>query len=179
VDRRERERILGEYGVRDDTVRGRAERRWLELDAETNPLRGRPLRQRIRNHRIDPHTYVAALGGPLPYMVRLRTIEEETAAHEARLAEEWSALAAECFGDATRFARVWRETAGAWNFVAVNILIEKHNRWFPAEARLPMDPRTGDFVLVGGRPYRREPLGEAWVLERFPPELAPALAAAA
>jgi hypothetical protein len=31
-----------------------------------------------------------------------------------------------------------------------------------------MDPRTGDYALVGGRPYRREPLDAAWVLERFP-----------
>ena len=31
-----------------------------------------------------------------------------------------------------------------------------------------MNPRTGDFVLVGGRPYRREPLDAAWVLRHFP-----------
>jgi hypothetical protein len=39
------------------------------------------------------------------------------------------------------------------------------------EARLPMDPRTGDFVKVDGKPYRRRPLDAAWVLERFPPVL--------
>jgi hypothetical protein len=32
-----------------------------------------------------------------------------------------------------------------------------------------MNPRTGDFVLVNGRPYTREPLDAAWVLSRFPP----------
>ena len=31
-----------------------------------------------------------------------------------------------------------------------------------------MDPRSRDFVKVGGRPYRREPLDTAWILERFP-----------
>ena len=31
-----------------------------------------------------------------------------------------------------------------------------------------MDPRTRDFVKVGGRSYRREPLDAAWILERFP-----------
>jgi hypothetical protein len=35
-----------------------------------------------------------------------------------------------------------------------------------------MDPKTGDFVLLDGRPYRRRPLDAAWVLERFPPVLA-------
>ena len=31
-----------------------------------------------------------------------------------------------------------------------------------------MDPRSRDFVKVGGRPYWREPLDAAWILERFP-----------
>ena len=31
-----------------------------------------------------------------------------------------------------------------------------------------MDPRSRDFVKVGGRAYRREPLDAAWVLRRFP-----------
>ena len=37
-----------------------------------------------------------------------------------------------------------------------------------------MDPRTRDFVLVGGKPYRIRPLDAAWVLERFPPHRAAA-----
>jgi hypothetical protein len=105
-------------------------------------------------------------------MVRLREIHELTAAHERRLGEEWARVASECWGDAALFERRWREAAERWNFVEVNDLIERHNRWFPLESRLPMDPRTGDFVLLDGRPYRRRPLDAAWVLERFPPVLA-------
>jgi hypothetical protein len=52
----------------------------------------------------------------------------------------------------------------------VNELIERHNRNFPAEARLAMDPRTRDFVRINGRPYERELLGEEWILVRFPPD---------
>ena len=73
--------------------------------------------------------------------------------------------------DAETFAERWRAIADAWSFDEVNDLIDRHNRFFPAEARLPMDPRTRDFVLVNGKPYWREPLGAAWILERFPPEL--------
>jgi hypothetical protein len=40
-----------------------------------------------------------------------------------------------------------------------------------------MNPRTGDFVLVGGKPYRREPLDAAWALRRFPPDDSDRLAA--
>lgn len=53
----------------------------------------------------------------------------------------------------------------------MNDLIEKHNAYYPVEARLPMDPRTGDFVLVGGAPYRLRPLDESWALSRFPADL--------
>ena len=31
-----------------------------------------------------------------------------------------------------------------------------------------MDPRTRDFVKVGGRDYRVEPLDAEWILEQFP-----------
>jgi hypothetical protein len=36
------------------------------------------------------------------------------------------------------------------------------------EARLPMDPKTRDFVTIGGKSYRRDPLDAAWILARFP-----------
>ncbi|MDQ3672222.1 MAG: hypothetical protein M3364_07275 [Actinomycetota bacterium] len=67
------------------------------------------------------------------------------------------------------FARAWGAAAARWSFVEVNDLIERHNRWYPIEARLPMDPRTGDYALVNGRDYRLRLLDGRWVLERFPP----------
>jgi hypothetical protein len=62
----------------------------------------------------------------------------------------------------------WREVAAGWDFAEVNRLIAEHNEWYPVERDLPMNPRTKDYVLVNGHSYRREPLGPAWVLERFP-----------
>ena len=35
-----------------------------------------------------------------------------------------------------------------------------------------MNPRTGDYVLIHGRSYRRPELGPEWVLEQFPATLA-------
>ena len=63
---------------------------------------------------------------------------------------------------------VWRRTAERWDFGEVNDLIERHNRYYPIESRLPMDPRTRDYVKIGGRSYRRQPLDAAWILDRFP-----------
>jgi hypothetical protein len=174
MDRREREQILGEWGVRDDTLRGRRQRAALERDLADSPLRGRPLRARHRNWRPEADSYIASLGGPLPYMQRLRAIHDETEEHLARLGEAHERLAADC--DGAEFASRWRRLVERWRFDAVNDLIDRHNRWFPIEARLPMDPRTGDFALVGGEPYWKRPLDARWALERFPADEARAAA---
>jgi hypothetical protein len=179
VERWERERILGEWGVRDGTVRSQAERRALEEDLEGSPLRGKPLRRRLRNFSADAAAYITSLVGPLPYMQRLREIHELMDIHERKLAAAWEALAVECGSDRAAFERRWRRGAERWSFYEVNDLIEKHNRNFPIEARLPMDPSTGDFVLVAGKPYRRRLLDAEWILERFPPSLEAALERAA
>ncbi len=56
----------------------------------------------------------------------------------------------------------------------MNGWIARHNAQFPAEARLPMDPKTRDFVRINGKPYEREPLDAAWILERWPADRAAA-----
>jgi hypothetical protein len=93
-------------------------------------------------------------------MRRLRDIDDAVEAHLARLEEAYD----ENGGDAA----AWRKLAARWDFGEVNDLIERHNRWYPVEARLAMDPRSRDFVKIGGRDYRREPLDAGWVLRRFP-----------
>ena len=64
-----------------------------------------------------------------------------------------------------------RPSQHGWSVHRVNDLIERHNRWYPIEARLAMDPRTGDYALVNGRDYRLDLLDAEWALERFPPVL--------
>jgi hypothetical protein len=160
VKRTPAEEILGDWGVRDVTPPSAVERERLERDRDLNALAGERLPRRIRRFRPEPDAYVASLGGPLPYMLRLRTIEDEIAQHEERLAEAYVRHR----DDPLR----WRRIASRWDFGAVNDLIERHNRWYPIEARLPMDPRSHDFVKVGGRDYRLDPLDEDWILEHFP-----------
>jgi len=171
VDRRERERILGEHAPRGHTVLERRLVDRLEQDLEGSPLRGRPLPRRLRNFASATDRLAVSLAGPPAYSRRLRQIEDEIAAHQDALAAAWDELSRRHARDPHEFARRWRSLAGRWSFHAVNALIEQHNLWYPVEAKLPMDPRTGDFVLVDGVPYHREPIDAAWVLARFPPEL--------
>jgi hypothetical protein len=96
---------------------------------------------------------------------------------QQELETAWRALAAACRDAPARFAAEWRAHAAGFDLSAVNELVRRHNLYFPAEANLAMDPRTGDYIGIGGGDYRRYPLDGGWVLERFPPELSAALAA--
>ena len=143
-----------------ETPRDRRNLEGLEADLRDSPLRGRELPMRLRNFRPDAGSYLASLGGPLPYMARLREIDALTIEHEQELGSVYESAG----GD----PESWVALAQRWDFSEVNDLIDRHNRWYPAESRLPMDPRTGDYALVNGRSYRRRPLDASWVLERFP-----------
>jgi hypothetical protein len=177
MDPREAKAIMSQGAIRPETARDREERRILEAELAVSPVRGKPLQHRLRNFRPGADSAIRALGGPTLWMRRLRTIENELERHEAELGERWLALAEEA-ADPDAFAHEWLETARGWSFAQVNELIDRHNRNFPAEARLPMDPRTRDFVKINGRSYERKLLDAQWILERWPADLSAARRAA-
>jgi hypothetical protein len=159
VAKRRPEEVIGEWGIRDVTPASAVEREKLLDEIELNPLTSRPLKRRIRRFRAEPDRYLASLGGPLPFMRRLRQIDDEIESLTIRLGQAYAER---------KDAAAWRRLAERWDFGEVNELIERHNRYYPIEARLPMDPRTRDYVKIGGRSYRREPLDARWILDRFP-----------
>jgi hypothetical protein len=126
---------------------------------------GRPLSERARLSRRSVEDYLRAGGRPR-WMERLLEIERGIARERRRLERAYRRLRAECPPE--RFPERWREVAHGWRFDALNELIAQHNDWYPIERDLPMDVRTRDYVRVGGRSYRRAPLGPAWVLDEFP-----------
>ncbi len=169
-NRSERDAVLGKNVARPDTPRERRQLAGLFEDLQESPLRGERLQVRLVNFRPSADSYLSALGGPRSYMVRLREIAEQTVAHKQRLREAWHALAADAPDEAS-FAAAWRGELERWCFDEVNDLIDRHNRWYPAESRLPMDPRMRTYALVNGEDYRRRPLDAEWALGRFPAEL--------
>jgi hypothetical protein len=177
MERAEREAIMRQGVVRPETPRERRERAALEEDLRTISLSGKPLPIRARHFRPAADAYLLATRGPLAYMLRLREIEQRTEQHETELRDAWHGLAKVSGGDAQRFRRAWLVRAREHSFDEVNDLIDRHNRWYPVESRLPMDPRTGDHALVNGRDYRLAPLDANWVLGRFPADLRAAAAA--
>jgi hypothetical protein len=131
----------------------------------------KPKPQRIRTpafaSRATVEAYLAAQIMPR-WMERLREIHDELASHRIRLERTHRELREECGADAQAFASRWRERARRWSFDYVNELIAQHNDYYPIEANLPVNPRTGDYVTITGRSYRREPVGADWILEQFP-----------
>lgn len=129
---------------------------------------GKPLSRRARHTRRSVEAYLAA--GVMPrYMERLREIEAERRRLRGQIGRAYRWLQARHGDDREAFAREWRARAERFSFDEINRLIDDHNEWYPVEARLPLNPRTGDYVLIRGRSYRRQPLGPEWVLEQFPP----------
>jgi hypothetical protein len=170
MDPREVKEIMSQGAIRPETSRDREERRILDADLATSPLKGEPLRRRLRHFRPDADATLRALSGPPLWMRRLRDIEEGIEWHEVFLEDAWRTLAKDVDG-ADEFARRWEETVLGWRFRRINTLIDQHNRNYPAEARLPMDPKTRDFVRINGRPYLRALLDADWALARFPANL--------
>jgi hypothetical protein len=156
---------MSQGAIRPETARDREERRVIEADLATSPVKGKPLRSRLRNFRPDAESAVRALGGPLLWMRRLRAIEDAYDQHVRQLDAAYRET------DPADWPRVAEE----WDFSEINRLIERHNKNFPAEARLPMDPQTRDFVRVNGRRYEREPLDADWILSHWPPDRSEAL----
>ncbi len=102
------------------------------------------------------------------FIERLREIEDDKVEHGVRLGRAYARVRRTHGADPLAFEQRWRTLASEWRFDGVNELIRQHNEYYPIERNLPVDPRTGEYLTVNGRPYWREPLGPEWILELFP-----------
>lgn len=137
-----------------------------DLDEQSG--KGRPLSSRASQTQRSIEAYLKAGVRPR-WMERVGDIDAGIARERRQLERAYHALRSEYAGEPELFAARWRERVRGWDFDELNALIEQHNAWYPIERDLPLNPRTGDYVRVGGRSYRRPVLGEEWVLEQFPP----------
>jgi len=129
---------------------------------------GKPLSSRSRQTARTLEAYLAS-GAPPRWMERLMSVENGIRREKRRLAERYERLQRELADDPEGFAARWRAVAHAQRFDELNELIRRHNAYYPIERDLPMDPRTGEYILIHGRSFKRPEIGPAWVLEHFPP----------
>jgi len=150
----------------DDDQRSSVER-IVGRDLDETTGKGKPLSSRAAQTQRSIDAYLKSGVRPR-WMERVADIDAGIAYERGRLERAYRALKAECDGNAQLFAERWRDLARTWPFDELNELIAQHNDWYPVERDLPLNPRTGDYVRVGGRSYRRPVLGPEWVLEHFP-----------
>jgi hypothetical protein len=92
----------------------------------------------------------AVVAGPPAFVRRLRIIEDLEAAIARLLA----------LGEHERQAR--------WLLERLNDLVSRHNRYYPVEANLAMDPRTGELVDRDGKHWKPMPARALDDLRRRP-----------
>lgn len=106
----------------------------------------------VRNFTISLGDQVRGAGGPPAYVERLKSIEDL----EARFIDRVADALLEGEEEARRVVHTL-------DLSRLNKLIESHNRWYPTEANLPIDPHGGGYLLWG-EPWAPHPL---WTAERL------------
>ena len=154
----------------DDEQRSQVER-IVGRDLDETTGKGKPLSSRAAQTQRSIDAYLKSGVRPR-WMERVADIDAGIARERRRLERAYRALQGECVGDPAAVRRALaRARRGRGASTDLNELIAQHNDWYPVERDLPLNPRTGDYVRVGGRSYRRPVLGPEWVLEHFPPTL--------
>jgi hypothetical protein len=155
------------------------ERRLL-ADLEASGRLGTPLEASSLPFTVPSEEISRAIvSGPPRFATRRRRIEQTIERLLVTANAAWQALAAEHRSSPARFARAWREWIARAELDQLNKLIDANNRYYPIEARLRIDIRTGNYITFDGQDYRYPPVDAAWLLARFPADLPRALGAGA
>jgi hypothetical protein len=148
--------------------------RLLRERTEGLPGVGKPLTERARIAQRSVESYLTGANNPPRWMERVADIDRRVKRERRLLRAERQALRARHGRDRAGFARAWRafaaERGRSREHRELNELIRAHNEWYPVERNLPVNPRTGEWVTVGGRSFLRPVVGAEWVLREFPAE---------
>jgi hypothetical protein len=126
-----------------------------------------------RNFTLTVGDRIRALtiGAPA-YATRKKHIEDLEATHVRTLVTLHDTLVA-CGRDEEAVTRALHSRAQALDLKKLNALVASHNRYYPIEANLPVNPRTGEY-LIAGRPWRPE---SPWTEDRLVEQALAAIAA--
>jgi hypothetical protein len=148
--------------------------RFLQERTSDLPGVGKPLTERARLGRRSVEAYLTGANNPPRWMERVREIDQALKRERRLLEAERRALRARWGRDAAGFARAWwafaQRRGRSAEYRELNELIRAHNEWYPVERNLPVNPRTGEWVTVGGRSFLRPVVGAEWILRELPAE---------
>lgn len=109
-----------------------------------------------RNFTVSVDERIRALAiGPPAYALRKRRIEDTEARWVDTLVELHEKMSdAGCAPG--EIDRALRTRAEGFDYARLNALVAAHNRWYPIEANLRIDPRSGGHLGAGGLPWSPE-----------------------
>lgn len=123
-----------------------------------------------RNFSIPTEERVRAMTIGVPaWAARKRRIEDRHEELVKGLVELFDELIEKGHPREAALARM-REKAASLDLARLTALVETHNRYYPVEANLPMDPMTGAY-LARGRPWRPEPAPTTEAIVRHAEEI--------
>jgi hypothetical protein len=114
---------------------------------------------------VDDRIRALTIGAPA-YATRKKHLEDLEERHVRALVALHDALVAKHAGrpDLDELVtRALHEKASTFDVKRMNTLVETHNRYYPIEANLAMDLRTGEYKIYGKRWLPEEP----WSVERL------------
>lgn len=102
---------------------------------------------------VDERIRALTIGAPA-YAIRKRKIEDTEDLWVRALVELHEKLSAKgASGD--EIERALHAKASSFDYAKQNALVAMHNRWYPVEANLRIDPKTGGY-LIYGKPWIAE-----------------------
>lgn len=111
-----------------------------------------------RNFSLGTAESIRALTIGVPsYAARKRRIEDLLEDLTEHLREALSKLGPASLASPASRHEAALALAATLDLSKVNALVEAHNRYYPIEANLPVDPRTGGYLVKRGTPFEPEP----------------------
>jgi hypothetical protein len=96
---------------------------------------------------VDERIRALTIGAPA-YATRKRKIEDTEEQWVSALVALRAKLEANG-GSPEEIAHALREKAATFDYKKQNALVALHNRWYPVEANLRIDPKTGGYLVYG------------------------------
>lgn len=131
----------------------------------------RPLQLNSSPFSISVADYLKAAAGPPAWSRRLVRIQNLQNALREQLDVAWREHSLRFAAQPQARAAAWRAYVGAIDLAPLNDLIEKHNAYYPIEARLRMQWPSGRYLLPTGAQYPLEHVIVDALLEEYPPDV--------
>ena len=119
-----------------------------------------------RNFSLSVGERIRALtiGAPA-YATRKKSVEDLEERYVRTLVALHGSLVARGLDDGA-IARALLDKAQTFDLKRLNALIATHNRYYPIEANLPIDPRSGEYLVYGRRWFPEEPFTPERLVDR-------------